>query len=287
MSHRKTREEKIKSQARRKAYFEELNRLNAQKKELAERIELERKEKAKGFHIRNLKVFRDTCNALVPYVVCAGISVGGLFLLKGGLPFHRDNINLAHYSVLTIEDQGENQILETEYRRYGTIYEFPTVGEITIYSPWEEKDGLYTRYKRTYSISENHQEIIDAALKKDYKKLFEELGDYKEEIESSNHIKEGEDDYTIEGSIYYLNKEDLLTIPEDVAKNVIITIIELLITFGLGGLIAYNRDFEYTYAISEDLREYRTKVRVLKNDLAKLEETNNKVLTLTRRGRIQ
>ena len=286
MSHRKTRKEKIKSQERRKAYFEELDRLNAQKKELEERIELEKAAKAKGFHIRNLNVFKDTCNALIPYVVCAGISVGGFLLLQGGLPFHRDNINLAHYSVLTMEDQGKNPILETEYRRYGWAYQLTTEGEITIYTPWEEKDGSYTRYKRTYSISENQQEIIASVLKKDYKKLFEELGDYKEEIETTNHIHEGEDDYTIEGKIYYLHNKDRLTIPEDVAKNVIITFIELLVTFGLGYTFAYNRDFEYTYAINEDLREYRAKVRVLKNDLEKLEETNNKVLTLTRRGRI-
>ena len=286
MPRNKSRKEKIRSQKRREAYLKEIKSLNNKKKELEEKIIIEKKAKAKGFHIRNLKIFRETCNVLLPYVICAGVSVGGIFALKGGLPVRRDNIDKAKYTTLTIDDNGENSILETEYRKFGAFYDNPMEGTIIISSPWEEKDGIYTRYKREYNIDENQDEIISTILKKDYKRLYNELSDYKEEIETANYIFDDEQDYTIEGKISFLKEDDLLTMPEDIEKDIVITILEMIITFCLGGVIAWNRNFEFFYEIGEDIDEYRAKVRILKSDIKSLQETNDKLLTLTRRGRI-
>lgn len=286
MSGRKTREEKIKSQAKRQAYFEELKRLNNLKKELQEKIENEKKAKAIGFHIRNLKIFRDTCNALMPVVVCAGITIGGIYALKGGLPFKRDMVNKAEYTVVSFDEQDDSPIMETNYRSFGISSRVPLESKITIYSPWEEKDGIYTRYKRVYNIQEKHDEIIETILKRDYKKLFEELLEYKEEVETSNYVIDGEEEYTIEGTIRYLNKEKLLPVLEDTDKNVFITMIELCIIFGIGGTIVKSRDFDYIYAVSDDINEYEVIVNALKGDIEELGNTNNRIQTLRKRGRI-
>ena len=286
MAHRKTRKEKIKSQARRAAYFQELNKLKEQQKELEKKVEDDRIAKEKGFHIRNLKIFKDTCNVLLPYVICASISVGGIFLLQGGLPVKRDEIKKAKYTTLNIEEQGESPVLETHYGTYGIWASDLSSSTIILKSPWEEVDGEYIRYKRIYDITSNKNEIINLILEKDYKRLFEELSEYKEEIEKANYIAGENNGYSVEGNIYLRDNKDLITFPESTTKNVVITLLELILTLGIGAAVAWNRYFDYFDSIEGTNYRYHIKIETLERDLVKLEETNEKILALTRKGRI-
>lgn len=286
MSKRKTRKQKIKSQQRRLEDQQRLKELRDLKEQLELKIRLDQKKAVKGFHIRNLQIFKDTCNFIAPYVICAGLTVGVFSFFDGGLPIKRDDINRYKYSNLSIEAEGEYSSLTEEYIYHGTLSDSIPSSTIKIYSPWQEENGNYIRYKREYDISSNEKEIIESVLKKDYEGLFNSLSEYKEEVEVANYNIE-DNKFIIEGEIHLLDKEDKITYPESQKKNIIITIIEAIIALSLGSLIAWKRKFSYLEAIEDDNNSYRFKVEVYKNELKELEETNNKILILERGGRIK
>jgi hypothetical protein len=282
--HRKTRKEKIRSEERKlKGVKSERQRLLTLKQELEARIRVDKKRRNAAFHIRNLKIFRDTCNFLVPFVVCTGIVVGSGWLLGAGWPVYEDSIKKAKLKSLQIEAQGEYKRYDEEYINYSILSDTKD-SSITIYTPWEEKNGNYTRIKRVYGSSAKSQEMIDAILHNDFDYIFESIGGYSEEFQQVNMIDE-EPAYKVEGSIYILNTSDTISMPESENRNAWATVIEALLGLGIGGLIAYHRDFEYIYSLKEDWNEYRVKYSVLKKDLEQLKETDAKLLSLRRGGR--
>ena len=282
MRRRKTRKEKLRAEERRlkgKYIHQELYK---QKREIEARLPRERKEKNKAFHICNLRIFRDTCNFLVPFVVCAGIAVGGGYLFGAGLPVKQDTYKktkLISMSVKSIDDKE----YEEKYFVYSPLSSLKD-SSLTIYTPWEEKDGVYTRVKREYGKAVKSLEVIKALMRDDFDYILNSIDGYDEEIQRINQIDE-EPSYQVEGNIYVLDSEDKLTLTESESANVWTTIIEALLAIGVGTGIALKRDFSYLDSIHNNVHRYKVKYKVWKKDLDLLKETQEKILSLRNGGR--
>ena len=294
MSNRRTRRQKIRAEERRlKEIRSERYQLTKLKEKLEARLPEARRKKNLGFHIRNLKIVRDTGRFLVPFVVCAGLAVGAGALFGAGLPFREDYAVKPKLSSFSIHTPGEYKNLEEEYVSFGfgdTVKD----SSLTIYTPWEEEtDGIhsfeskpktYKREKRVYESAIASYEIVQALMRDDYDYILNSIKDYKIEVQTCNELHE-EPVFKVEGNIYILDKEDSIKIKEDPSTDAWVAVIEALLTLGIGGVIAYKRDYEYIWQIKKDCREYRSKYNQWKEDSEKLKEVNEQLLSLGRGGR--
>lgn len=283
MSNKKTRKEKIIAQQRDKERREEIKRLEELKASLEKKLEEQKKEKFKQFNIRNLKIVGNTCNFLAPFVLSAGITVGVFRLFGGGLPFHTDDIT--KYKTYNLDFDTKGYVtMDDEYRTNRWFDDSLPSNSLVIYSPWEEQNGQYTRFKREYDIGTlTSLDLYDAVLNGNYEYVEQNVTDYKEEIQTSNHINEEEpNDYIFQASLHMLDKDDSLVYSETDLKNIIITIIEVILGVGVGSLIAYFRDFEYIWEMQHVNNDYQYIIRRLNSTKEKLEDANQKILSLTK-----
>ena len=139
--------------------------------------------------------------------------------------------------------------------------------------------------KREYDIDKiTTLDLFDAVLEEDYAYITENIKEYKEEIQVANSIEETEgQDYFFEASLHMLDKEDVLRYDETDLKNTIITIIELVLGLGIGGAIAYFRDFEYLWELRDANSDYQYRIKAVKPMEEELKATNEKILSLSRK----
>lgn len=286
MGNRKTRKQKELTRKRenaRKEQIRELEELRAKVIELESKIAKQKKENLKQFHIRNLKMFANACNFAAPFVISTGITIGVFRLFGGGLPFRSDEIT--KYKVYNLDFQTNGYItMNNEYRTNRWFDESLEANKLTVYSQWKEQNGQYIRYKREYNIEQlNTLDLCNAILDEDYNYLSENLKDYKEEMQIAKEINpEEQNKYFLEASLHMLDKNDVLKYNETDLKNIVITIIELVLGLGIGGAIAYFRDFEFLYEIQRTNNSYVFHISSIKPMKQELDETNAKILSLTK-----
>ena len=284
MSHRKTKKEKLLAQQRGKKRNQQIIKLQQLKHDLELKIAEQKRKDFKQLNIRNLKVFTNTCNFLAPFVISAGITAGLFELGGGGLPFHSDEITKYKMYHLDFETKGY-VTMDEEYRTNRWLDDPLPENSLTIYSPWEKKDNQYVRFKREYDIdSLTTLDLYNAVLDEDYEYIKENLKDYQEEKQVVSEIDSKiPNDYFFEASLHILDKEDVLKYNETDLKNIIITIIELVLGLAIGGVVAYRRDYEYLYFLEEINDSYRCKIQATKLMQQELHETNETILSLTKR----
>lgn len=288
MSNRKTKKQKIQAEQRRakdrKSQIKGLQELREKAIQLEKRISEQKIENFKQLNIRNLRVFGNTCNFIAPFVISAGLTVGAFRLFGGGLPFHSDEI--VKYKAYNLDYKTNGYVtMDESYRTNRWFDDSLPSNELTIYTPWEFKDNQYMRYKREYDIRKlNTLDLFDAVLEEDYAYITNNIKEYKEEIQVANSIEETEgQDYFFEASLHMLDKEDVLKYNETNLKNTIITIIELVLGLGIGGAIAYFRDFEYLWKLKDANIDYHYRIKAIKPMQEELVATNEKILSLSRK----
>lgn len=282
MSNRKTKKQKQQLEQR-KSRIKELQDLKEKKLQLEKQISEQKAENFKQLNIRNLKIFGNTCNFVAPFVITAGLTVGVFKMFGGGLPFHTDEIT--KYKLYNLDYQTNGYVtMEESYRTNGLLADDLPSNELTIYTPWKYENSQYTRYKREYDIDKlNSLELFNAVLEEDYSYIEENLKDYKEEKQTVNSIDETEKmDYFFEASLHMLDKNDTLKYNETDLKNIVITIVELILGLGIGGAIAYFRDFEYLYELKRINNDYNYRIKAIKPMQEDLVLTNEKILSLSR-----
>lgn len=291
MSNRnKKRKKKQRLSQDRKIINEEKRRILKELKELKKdisvlelRLQEAKKEKAKQFHIRNLKVFVNTCNLVAPFVVCSGITVGLFALFGGGTPFHRDQIT--KYKTYNIEYQMDGTIeMEEEYKTDRWYDNALPSNSLTIYTPWSLQDDQYIRIKRTYNLGElTTLDLYYAVLEEDYDYINNNLDNYKEEKQIFNKLNITENNnYEMKASLHIIEKDNFLKYDETLTKNIIITVIELIVGLGFGGLITALRDFSFSYEVHINNVTYHNYIDVVENTQLVLDVHNKKLLKLTK-----
>lgn len=242
-----------------------------------------KKEKNKQFHIRNLKVFYSISKFTAPFVVCSGITVGLFALFGGGTPFHVDKIT--KYKTYTMDYQTNGYInINEEYRTNRLIDDQLPSNSLIVYTPWKLQDGQYIRVKREYDIGElTTLDLYKAVLENDYDYIIDNLKNYDEEKQVINKVNISENNnYEMKASLHIRDDNDVLKYNESMTKNIIITLIELVLGLGVGSLIAYFRDFSIFFDVREINYDYHGYTSLLKNTQIELEITKKKVLALTK-----
>lgn len=263
--------------------LKELKELKKNISVLELRLQEAKKERTKQFHIRNLKVFANTCNFIAPFVVCSGITVGLCALLGGGTPFHIDEIT--KYKTYNIEYQTNGVInIDEEYKTSRWFDNSLPSNSLTIYTPWESQDDQYIRFKREYDIgSLTTLDLYNAVLEEDYDYISNNLKDYDEEKQIINKVGKNQDNnYEMKASLHIMVNDDFLKFDETMKKNIVISIIEVILGLGVGSLIAKFRDFDFSYEVNKNNSVYYSYTSVVENTQSSLEVANQKALSLTK-----
>ena len=268
MSNQNTRKQRKKDAKRgsreREERIKELQELKKEAKRLDEKISEQKQENFKQLNIRNLKIFGNTCNFLVPFVISTGVTVGAFSLFGGGLPFYKDKV--IKYKVYDLDYETNGSItMEESYRTNRWIDDDLASNELVIYTPWEYSDGQYVRYKREYNVDEiDTLDLFWAVLEKNYDYISEKIKDYKEEVQISDSLMTtlGED-WFIRASLHMLDEEDILDYNETNFKNIVITAIELIIGLCAGGVLVLSRNFDYLGEVEDANLDYQEYIEMI------------------------
>lgn len=279
MSNKKTRKQKNLAAKRQKEYKIQLKALKLEALELQSKISRQKKENFKQFNIRNLKIFKNCCNFAMPFVVATGITTGLFYLGDLGLPFHLDEI--VKYKVYSLDFQTNGYIsMNEEYKS-----ELKT-NNLVVYTPWEQQNEQYIRLKREYCFDKiTSFDLFNAVLDEDYNYILENLKEYKEEKQITNKVILEENGYFLEASLNIFDMEDTLKYNETDLGNIVVTIIELILILGAGGLITYIRDFDLLFELRIIKHDYISKTSHLKIMEKQLKAVNEKILSLKTGGR--
>lgn len=254
---------------------------------LKELEELEKNAKAKkALYYKTLlkqssKLLKGIANFTLPFALTGAITCGCFAVFYGGLPFVQDDIKkYKYYNVIC--EQNEIESIETSFVRKYWFEDAITGNEMVIYTPWINDGNLYKREIITFNVKDKYDDsIMQALLNKDAEKLIE-LGTISStEEESTNIPKEEEQVFYIDATLHQVDKKDIISYPESELKNIIITIVEAVITLGIGSIITYYRDFSITATINDVKFYIKDAYREYDESKKKLDE---KRLVLSKKG---
>ena len=270
----------------------QINKLENQEIELKNKLRNNKKELKRQCHIRNLRLSKDIVNLTLPFVICTGISIGSFSLSGFGFPLKRDNIT--KYKRYDFNYCTNDEVeLENYYERH-TFYDadLPT-SKLSIYYPWEDNNGTYTRTKRVYDLDDNnYNELLAAIVNKDidFINQFKE-SNYKEEKQTCNKKLYNDDDNVmyIDAELHYYDKNDILQVKEGFYRNFLVTLISLGLGLGIGAIVANNRKFSFRDNIKDnelyhfdDIKNCKININVINDSLIdvnkKIEELNKKLV---------
>lgn len=285
MSRPKTRAEKIMAQKRKIEREEKLRKIEYVKSEISDietRIVAQKKKTIKQFHIRNLKIFAHTCNLVTPFVITAGITVGVFNFFSGGLPFHIDTITKEKEFHLDYKTDSYTEMSEN-YARHRWIDSSLPASSLVIYTPWEKQGEEYIRFKRSYDVDDNLTgTLFNAVMDENYDYIAEILTEYEEETQTTNQINPEEtNDYFFEASLHRMDSLDSLKYDETARKNMVITIVEIIITLGIGAVAVCIRDFKFGREVERENSKYQGQVITLHGLEQELQDKKEKLLSLT------
>lgn len=262
----------------------ELQRLKEQGLELEQRIKEIKQENKEKTRIKNLKVFKKTCNYITQYVLIGGLTFGGFKIFGGGTPFLTDTIK--HYNYHTLEYQTDALITqESKYISNFQYHNRPTLSNLKLYTPWQKTDhNLYTRTIQIYDIPTlENLKLFDIVLEQNTEYIEKNYEIKEEQTEITNQTKTENNKTIIKAELNFLDENDAITKQETKFKNTIITISEIIITLGVGTILHRIRKFNYKDEINKIKEEYET--TSLEPLLEKQKDTKNKIMHLTKGGK--
>lgn len=278
MDNRKTRIGKERTNKRIAQQKIELNQLKAQKTQLETKLTMQKAYNSEHLKIRNLRIFKSTCNLLIPFVISAGVIVGAGKVIADGLPFYVDEIT--KYKTYSMEYQSDAFVtLDEQYKKFSTAE-----SSLVVYTPWELENDKYVREKREYDLDGfNNLELFDAVLKEDYDHLLELIKNYEYKLERQtiNSIDEEKKDYYFEASLNMIDKEDTLTYRESDSINLGGSYAELILILLFGCLFTIIREFDYLEEIRKINSTYRHSRKDLEPIKQEIQQLNQKILSLS------
>ena len=213
----------------------------------------------KVYALRGLKIVLRTGQLIAPFVVTAGITIGG-FAALGGTPFYRDKHKQKLEMMKELDSLG-NIRYEQQYEEYAN-----SSSVISYYSKWNfVEDNLYSRDTETYALGDITEEQILKLINDDVQSLREILGEpISKKKETKNNLTEEElqSDPFLQAMIYSKFDDDFIMVKESLGDNIAITLLWVLVTVW-AELIpilcrADGSDFDYSYCIRQIKKKHPT-----------------------------
>lgn len=213
----------------------------------------------KVYALRGLKIVLRTGQLIAPFVVTAGITIGG-FAALDGTPFYRDKHKQKLEMMKELDSLG-NIRYEQQYEEYAN-----SSSVISYYSKWNfVEDNLYSRDLETYALGDITEEQILKLINDDVQSLREILGEpISKKKETKNNISEEElqSDPFLQAMIYSKFDDDFIMVKESLSDNIGITLLWILVT-ALAELIPLwwrtdGSDFDYSYCIRQIKEKHPT-----------------------------
>ena len=173
-------------------------------------IKNEKKINKKNKMIKNLKITKNISLLLMPYIIVPMISYGVLAGINHS-PIILEDIKENQKTIKKIDTLGNY----SEYNQYEKVTD--TYNVIYFYGRWHQKNGMYERKIKKYTI--NSDKVINELINEDIDEVKELLNDEnllennfitdinQEFIETKNDITNEEKESYIEIILYYENNE--------------------------------------------------------------------------------
>lgn len=213
----------------------------------------------KVYALRGLKIVLRTGQLIAPFVVTAGITIGG-FAALGGTPFYRDKHKQKLEMMKELDSLG-NIRYEQQYEEYAN-----SSSVISYYSKWNfVEDNLYSRDIETYALGDITEEQILKLINDDVQSLREILGEpISKKKETKNNLTEEElqSDPFLQAMIYSKFDDDFIIVKESSSDNIGITLLWAFVTV-LAEIIPIlwrvdGSDFDYSYCIRKIKEKHPT-----------------------------
>ncbi|NLL02023.1 MAG: hypothetical protein GX265_03275 [Mollicutes bacterium] len=224
-----------------------LIKLNEELKTVQDQIKAHRFESFKIGCIRNLKIIRSIAKYLLPFIITGSIITGGICLLGGGFPFHKDKKKYYEKYCKEIDSNHQTSITCSYDENNG----FENKNLVIVYGNWKKReDGKYYREMENYRFEEGEikeEEIIKVVSNKNFD-ISSLLGQPTKIIQTKDSIFPEEiksDDYRyIQAFISGTNKENYIIGLESNSRNLGITLIELMLIMLYSGVLMLIKPYD-------------------------------------------
>lgn len=284
MSKRKTRKQKIKLQEQRTVANKEMKLLKKDILDLQKKIEEQEKITFKEGCIKNLKIFGSICNFSAPLVISSSVIIGVLYLLGAGLPFVKDDFN--KYKRYSLDYETDGEIESNEHYEYKNSDELEDC-ELTISFPTilNNDNNYYERTTRYYDEDTlDSVELYEAILSEDMEYINANYTEYDEEKIVTDYLPSNADDYIIKANLDFYVSDDSIPCEESDFDNNLVTIMDIIGSFGLFAWIHHIRNFRLFSSIEKLKENYKHEDDYLDCLNKEFEEKNEKLLSLTKGG---
>lgn len=237
-----------------------------------------KRENAKIYVLRKLKIVLRTVQLIAPFVVTVGITIGGFSLLRV-TPFYRDKHKQKLEMMKELDSLG-NIRYEQQYEEYEN-----SKSVISYYSKWNfVEDNLYSRDIETYAIGDITEEQILKLMNDDVESLHEILGEpISKKKETKNNLTEEElqSDPFLQAMIYSKFDDDFIMVKESLSDNIGLTFLWIIVAV-VAQIIPIlwrgSSNFDYIYCIEKikenhpiiDVDELTKKLEIKKSNYDRL-----------------
>ncbi len=205
--------------------------------------------------VKNLKITARALQLVAPYVLTAGVVIGG-FCLIDETPFYRDERKI-YSSTMTEFDNLDNIRYEQKYGDFNQDNVF------NHYSQWElQEDGSYTRTIKTYNIKEKTYDELVNLLHKENLSLEDVFGESTSTIkETKNNLSDDEinEEAFMQAVIYNKDKEDYIIGKETMSENISFSALCVVLTVIAELIPAYIRDEFSSFSFAECVENIKEK----------------------------
>lgn len=234
----------------------------------------------KTINKRNFKIAGSIANFLIPVYIATAISISGIKILGGGLPFYTDSINI-DTNVKKYMDSNGTYTIST------SLEEFDDENYLKVSEGWHKnKEGLFEKSEKTYHFTDVDEDLLKQIVsgKKDnYETKFVDV-DKKIEVKRKlpADAKLSDDKAFIEACIYSVDEDNPIIQDESFWRNFWFTVLDIVAAAGLGTIGCCIRK----YKIKEKIRAIKANNKTIDdeeadliNDKIKIKKKNLEMLT--------
>ncbi len=210
----------------------------------------------KKINKRNFKIVGSIANFLIPAYIAATISVGGIKLLGGGLPFYTDSVNIDAKVKKYMNSEGD-YIVSTSFE------DFNEENYLKISEGWHEnEDGLFEKSERTYYFTEMGEDELNQFIngQVDISEMEYSNLDRKTEVkgELPSDAKLSDNKTFIEACIYGVDKTNQAIRNESLTRNLLLSMLDIGVAAFLGMIGCHIRKYKIRDRINQIKNECKT-----------------------------